>query len=558
MKRLFILGLLLFASIASAGPRTNVVVTDGPGGWDRNGREIETQNPDDFVVIPGDITISGTTKLFGNTFSTGDFSHNGNVFIHLSSNQNITIDGSTHPREITDGVLDINHVSEIPSTRSINIDINANGQPNVKGQVINYTADQIGAGEIGQGVDINIIAGTASGGRIDAMSVTKVGNAGLEVHALHVNPEVAPLHQISGGIADVEIAFLFDDSGTSFTNVTTEFNSSSINIRMFDEDNDQVYVGNTLTFSEIAFSLATSTTGAGIKPTFEYSDGASGWIAFSPTDDTTNGMKNSGAIVWVPGSLVGWVTDTVNGESGKFWIRITRTQGNLSPIPVESFVDIVEGVNFGIDKNGDLQFRDATFRNTSTTHATFERAKFPNISGLMGVDGSGNAFSFTGGAGIIAHGFANRTTAYDFTPANTWSSIPLNGVDGNLLNITHSKTVNPERVAVDVDGLYEISYIIHCRRQTANHHCNSRILQNGTTQLEDSYTMAWVGNTDVNQVDTSGKTFIASLSANDFIEIQASVNADVTNEIDLYDDVNLADSAIPRPFASLVINRIGD
>lgn len=450
-----ILFAILWPSLLWGVEPTPVGVADGLGGFFRDARKIETQNPDDFVVIPGDITIGGTTKLFGNISSTGLMSHNGNVFIHLSSNQNITIDGATHPREITDGVFDINHVSEIPSTRSINIDINANGQPNVKGQVINYTADQLGPEEIGQGLDVNIIAGTGLGGRVDAISVTKVGNAGLGVHAIHINPEVDPIHQISGGIADVQIAFLFDDSGASFTNVTTEFNSPSINIRIFDEEDDQVYIGNTLSFSEIAFSLATSATGAGIKPTFEYSDGASGWIAFSPTDDTTNGMKNSGAIVWVPGSLAGWATDTVNGVSGKFWIRITRTQGNLSQIPVESFVDIVEGVNFFWNKDGDLNLRDAIFRNVSTANLTVtDNIILKNYSGCFGVDGSGDAFSTPCGDGVLVQSVYKHYTASVSGSGNvTRTDDPVLGDETVLfMDITITPTSAENKIFVEGVG----------------------------------------------------------------------------------------------------------
>ena len=566
MKKLFISSLLFLVTVttALAVEPTNISVVDGPGGWFRDDRKVETQNPDDFVIIPGDLTINGSTKQFGNTSSIGLLSHKGNVLINLSSIENVTINGTAPTRKITDGVVDINQVAGIPNTRGLNIDTNAAGQRNTNALVINYTADGMQLGEVGIPININLIAGTSSGGRLDAVSCTKVGNGGLDAHCFHVNPGIDVVHQVSGEMVFADIAFKFDDSGSAFTNVTAAFESTSNNVRLFEENNDIVYIGHVNEFSNIAFNLATSASGAGIKPTVEYSDGVGGWTILANLSDATNGLKNSGSMSWIPGSLAGWVADTVNGIASKFWVRIIRTQNNLGTVPTESFIDIVEGVNFLWTEDGDLIIRDAKFRNISTENLTATGdVAFTNLSGEFGtdfvsVDGSGNFGVAIAGGGIIAHGFANRTTAYDFTPVNTWSTIPLNGVDGELVNITHSKTVNPERIAVDIDGVFQISYYYHCRRQTSPRHCNARLWKNSTTQIEDSYMLGWAGDSDTNQVTLIGKTFITSLSAGDYFEMQASTNFDVPDEIDIYDDANLADSALPRSFASISIEKIGD
>ena len=419
MKKLLILFSLLFLpSIISAECIQNVAVVDGPHGWVRDHKTITTQNCDDEVVIPG-------LARLGNMSSVGTFSHKGNVLFNLSSIENVTINGTAPTRKITDGVLDINQIAGVPNTRALNIDTNASGQPNTNSLVINYTADGMQLGEVGTPININLIAGTSSGGRLDAVSCTKVGNGGLDAHCFHVNPGIDVVHQVSGEMVFADIAFKFDDSGSTFTNVTTAFKSISNNVRLFEENSDIVYIGHVNEFSNIAFNLATSASGAGIKPVVEYSDGVGGWITLSNLSDATNGLKNSGSMSWIPGSLAGWTVDTINGVADKFWVRIIRTQNNLGTVPTERFVDIVEGVNYLWTEDGDLVLRDAKFRNVSTEDFTATGSvAFTNESGLAGtdfvtLDGAGNLSV----AEVIGGGNYLQTVFVDYTTSATGTAL---------------------------------------------------------------------------------------------------------------------------------------
>lgn len=81
-----------------------------------------------------------------------------------------------------------------------------------------------------------------------------------------------------------------------------------------------------------------------------------------------------------------------------------------------------------------------------------------NYSGIIkelqagdSIDGGGG-----GGGGLGAYGRAYRITAFDIPNANTWNSVPLNGGNADLLNVTHSTSTNPERIYVSSSGKYYI------------------------------------------------------------------------------------------------------
>ena len=79
-----------------------------------------------------------------------------------------------------------------------------------------------------------------------------------------------------------------------------------------------------------------------------------------------------------------------------------------------------------------------------------------NYSGEIKELQPGDSIGGGGGGGLEAYGRAYRTTAFDIPDANTWNSVPLNGGNADLLNVTHSTTTNPERIYVSGAGKYSI------------------------------------------------------------------------------------------------------
>ena len=161
---------------------------------------------------------------------------------------------------------------------------------------------------------------------------------------------VNPILNEAGSFGNIETAFTFD---SVFTDVTADFNSTASDVQMFVSNGDLVYIGMAALFDEVEFILAVTASNAGIQPTFEYSDGASGWITFSPTDNT-NGMRQNGDLVWIATSLAGWAQDTVNAVSGKFWIRITRGAVTVATPPTEDLVQVNNDLEFIWDSSGNL------------------------------------------------------------------------------------------------------------------------------------------------------------------------------------------------------------
>ncbi len=152
-------------------------------------------------------------------------------------------------------------------------------------------------------------------------------------------------------------AFKYDDSGASYTDVTTAFGSAGTDVTIFDEDDDYIYLGHTTTFNTIEVILATVASNPGVKPVFEYSQGASTWGVLAVSDDT-NGFRENGNIFFsIPGD---WATDTVNAVASKYWTRIQRTTNSLSTVPTEDTIKVLSSTDYTWDKDGNLTINNIT------------------------------------------------------------------------------------------------------------------------------------------------------------------------------------------------------
>ncbi len=267
----------------------------------------------------------------------------------MVADQDILIDGATNPRTIDTGMMRFEQVPAIPDTRALTVNVNANSQPGTHAIVVNMTATAIAAGEVISAYDVNLIAGNSSGGIMRAFEVSMVGT-GIAADALHCDPGVSPLTHHSGSFINVESAW------ANAVDVTASFNSAAVDATLFAANGDVVTIGMDAPFDDIEVILATAASGAGVKPTFEYSTGGPGWTVFAASDETI-GFRQGGLISWEIGDLAGWATQADNGVD-KYWIRITRTQVGLTTPPIEDTIQVQAVTEYGWDAIGDVTIRN--------------------------------------------------------------------------------------------------------------------------------------------------------------------------------------------------------
>jgi hypothetical protein len=156
-----------------------------------------------------------------------------------------------------------------------------------------------------------------------------------------------------------------------------------------------------------------------------------------------------------------------------------------------------------------------------------------------------------------AYGMIYRINAFDIPIVSTWTDLPLDGGESNLINVAHSTTVTPERITVSVSGTYLIQYVIHYRRQNFPHHGVSRLIKNGSNEILGSYTIASPISGDGNEEDPLSTQVITTLTADDYINLQVATNYNVVNEVDSYLGPDLP-APTTKVSVSITITKIGD
>jgi len=336
--------------------------------WDGVLGDIKSVNPTSISAGAFDVLFSG---LATNDFFI--FNNSGSVWENkppASARDSIGLDTddtvrflSVSVNQAISGMFDfevtghscLTHVATSNNEVGSQIKSDAAGFADVKALFIDYTTGAIAALD-DEAVTLTVIdASLATGGCIVAHVVqTLAGSA--SVYALRALTDVAPILQDSGGFGDMDSALV------NATDRLTEFTSTGSDIAMFVANSDTVTVGDAAQFSGLSFDLDTVASGAGVKPTFEYSTGVGTWAAFSPVDGT-DGFRNTGVIAWVPSLLTGWVV----GTGSEFLIRITRTQGGLGTVPIENIVQRSSSTTFKWDKNGNLIVNSISFDGGATT-----------------------------------------------------------------------------------------------------------------------------------------------------------------------------------------------
>lgn len=271
------------------------------------------------------------------------------ALFNLLADNNITVDASTNPRMVTTGVIRINHTPAITGTRPITLSIDAAGFGDTHAISADVIANGIGAGEQNHLFDVNINTANSTGGEIHGIAMSKTGAGSVSCTAVEAYPGVNAILQRTGSETAIEQAFSYNGA---YTDITANLSSAASDVQLFAANGDIVYIGNASIFNSLHSVLSIAASGAGVKPTFEYSAGGGSWTVFAPTDGT-NGFRNiGGTIAW--GTLTGWATDTVNAVGSKYWVRITRTQNTLATPPTEDTIKYIASVNYGWDKDGDI------------------------------------------------------------------------------------------------------------------------------------------------------------------------------------------------------------
>ena len=327
------------------------------------------------LTLSSDQTATFTGAVFGPNGAVGvptySFSNDTDTGLYLATagELDVAVAGTniismtSTLMQIHDAV-EIDHVATSTDDHTLELITDADGFGDVKSLDMVYTTGAIAIGADESVILVNIDESAATGGDISALEVLATeGSASM--FGLFAGALVNPIEQLSGSFADMDSA-VYTTSGGGEVDCLADFISTGSDVTLFTADNDYVTIGNTAKFEEIEFLLATGASGAGVKPTLEYSTAGDTWATFSPTDGT-NGIRNTGVIAWLDGDIPSWATHT----GGEYKIRITRTANGLSIPPVEDKVQIAVTSEFSWDNQGDLTINDiagvdASFTGTLT------------------------------------------------------------------------------------------------------------------------------------------------------------------------------------------------
>ncbi len=321
-----------------------------------------TNSLDISIVAPISVADGGT----GNTsftagsvlFSNGSIitEDNSNLFWDDTNNR-LGIGTTTPLRELhVVGSMELVHLAAESDDHALEIDCDAAGFGDVKALDIAYVTGAIGAGFEEEAILINIDETLSTGGEVFGIEVLSTAEGSANIFGAKLGVGVNPILQNSGtfGNADTILVLAVDQriplSSGGAGNITT-----------FVADTDTVTIGDAAQFAEIEFIVDTGASGAGIKPTFEFSTGVGTWTVFAPSDGT-NGLRNTGIVDWDIADIPGWLT----GAGTKFLIRITRTRNTVNTVPILDLVQIGGTSVFSWNKTGDVVINSLTLSTALT------------------------------------------------------------------------------------------------------------------------------------------------------------------------------------------------
>jgi hypothetical protein len=136
----------------------------------------------------------------------------------------------------------------------------------------------------------------------------------------------------------IAVAAIAEDSGTGFTDETTEASSNTTaDMTLLPATpalNDAYYFGHTEQFLRLKLDVSTALAFSG-QPTivWEYWNGA--WVALSGVSDGTQGFENSGENIVSWTTPASWATTTVNSQGPFYYVRARLSVvGTITTVPV--------------------------------------------------------------------------------------------------------------------------------------------------------------------------------------------------------------------------------
>lgn len=387
-----------------------------------------------------EFTADNGVSIEGNLLKDSTISTNA-MDVSLPGDDQVVIDGSSNPRTITTGITRINHIAGVNGTRALHLEMDPSTFDDTRAVAINYDLNGSSTASTINGwfMDCDITGTTNK--HISYFHAEKTGSvgAGMDIHCLHIEPEIDVIEHHSGVFLSIEKAFT-ENGG--FTDVTANFNTTVTDTTLFVSNGDKVYLGKATIFNEIDFTLATVASGAGIDPLIEYSDGVSSFATLSASD-STSGFRNSGIISWDP--PVGWSSEAVNGET-LFWIRITRQRVALTTTPVEDIVKYQASVIYTWNATGDLSINDLEVAGTQTvdTINEFTTDNGVDIETVHLENGNISNITTTTTTNIVCAEVQTNTT-----------HISSDGSDHGFLNQDVQSTASPAFVGITTDSINE-------------------------------------------------------------------------------------------------------
>lgn len=372
----------------------------------------------------------------------------------LKGSENYYIDGRTDPRTITLGAVRQEHTAGTAGTRAYHVDVRSGGYDDTNAFVVRLDPEG-GSDSIKiKAMNVHFDITGATNAHLHGMEVAKTGviGSGILMQAMDVREGVDVIHHHSGAAGAVDTAFKYDDSGASYTDVTTEFGSTGSDVSLFDEDSDYIYLGHTATFGSIEVILATGASKS-IKPIFEYSQGASAWNTVSVSDDT-NGFREDGNILFeAPGD---WATDTVNAVGSKYWIRIQRNNSNVPVVPIEDTIKVTSATEYEWNADGDLTINSITSASTATFNGTFAGTAFQDddtfaSASATKVASSESIKAYIDNSGIaqVVH-TADGAVATGTTTMPADDTIPQNTEGDQYLSLAITPTNSTNKLLIEV------------------------------------------------------------------------------------------------------------
>lgn len=292
-------------------------------------------------------------------------SQNANAVAITGGTIDDTVIGGVTPAAATVTKLTTEFTATESDSEAVSLNCDAAGFSDVKAVEINYTSGALPANAESSALLINVNGIDAVNGEIAAIDVLGSPSA-ANLIALRTSATVAPIAQQAGTFANA----------ASILNIAVDVTAALAsggagNVSVFVADNDTVTIGSPATFFEIAFEIATTASGSGIAPTFEFSTGVGTWASFTPIDGT-NGFRQSGLVEWNVSSTPAWAV----GTGSNYLIRITRTRNTLVTTPILTEVQIAATTEYYWDNTGKVFLDTVAVGEADETNVTVNGATF--------------------------------------------------------------------------------------------------------------------------------------------------------------------------------------